>query len=115
MLILNVNTKYWSWCLVSLVCQKPERKQIRGSKKKAKKGKAILNRSFRKVKAGMSRTGRTEYLCMYGCFKLLIQLSVAMEGKGKPGDYNDDIYDNDDIPTIVGCHVSLLMSEVMVV
>ena len=39
-----------------------------------------------------------------------------MEGKGKPGDYNDDIYDNDDIPTIVGCHVSLLlMSEVMVV
>ena len=35
-----------------------------------------------------------------------------MEGKGKPGDYNDDIYDNDDIPTIVGCHVSLLMSEV---
>ena len=50
----------------------PERKQIRGSKKKAKKGKEILNRSFRKVKAGMSRTGRTEYLCMYECFKLII-------------------------------------------
>ena len=47
--------------------------------------------------------------------KLLILLSVATERKGKPGDYNDDIYDNDDIPTIVGCHVSLLMSEVMVV
>ena len=45
---------------------------------------------------------------MYGIWmlKLLILLSVATERKGKPGDYNDDIYDNDDIPTIVGCHVS---------
>ena len=45
--------------------------------------------------------------------KLLIKLSVAMtmEGKGKPGDYNDDIYDNDDIPTIVACHVSLFVNN----
>ena len=89
---------------------KPERKQIRGSKKKAKKGKAILNRSLWKVKPGMSPTGRTVYVWM---LKLLIKLSVAMtmEGKGKPGDYNDDIYDNDDIPTIVACHVSLFVSD----